>query len=422
MKELFKRKFPYFQFNDDGNERKFTDLNPDCIFLILERLDFPELLNAAQVNSKFSTVAADVFRVKLSHLQILYRDDIYFPVEPSDPSTQILLNDNSIIVKTFKHFGHVMKKLRILSSREYKRVKFLGNLISGYTSDSLVDISFVDSDDVLLKHITKPLVKVESVSFTRVHLNVVPDELSLNELFPSVRRMELVSLTGSGLSHYFDCHLTHLEHVHIEHTATDEINLPMNIIINNPQIRSVDIEKDNPELVQQLNTFLPQLETLTLAHFQLSNGNIRFENVTTFAIKLGDGSPANLHFPRLEKLYIDYKSERIEDWMQFLNEHNHLKNLHLEFRIMSDLDFQQLTANLTDLVEVTIEDVRKDVYRRTLGTTAIMEFLKNHEKVKRFNVINLYDNERDELQGQLISGWDVKMVDRRLSFVRKTNT
>ena len=256
--------------------------------------------------------------------------------------------------------------------------------------------------------------------FERVHLDVVPNGLPLNEQFPAVHRLELNSLTGSGLS-YFACHMPQLEHIFMKGINLNNFHSLIDVITANSQIQSIELYDDDREFVQKVNEILPQLETLTLSTLRLSDGSIRFENVMTFAINHEYGSPINLHFPRLQNLHlIEYTSERIKDWINFLNEHNHLNHLHLRHWDLIDSQFQQLIANQTHLTELTLEFKRDAHPSQPLSINVIVKFLSNHDNVKKLNVIDFYHQDAIKLKKQLINEWNVEVFDRRLSFVRKT--
>lgn len=444
--------------NDAANKTKLTGLDLDCLFLILKNFDLTELLSVAQVHRKLSMAAADVFHYKYSRLRIVVRDDFSIPEKsnklldvasnsigrvfqrfgiiknknipkPEENAIKIDVTDTAIrldeyaaVVNTFKHFGCVMKKLKFTTSLVFRhsKEKFLGNLISENKFNSLDEIWFYDSTDQLLTGITKPLSNVETVRFERLHLDVVPNGLPLNEQFPAVHRMELNSLTGSGLG-YFACHMPQLIHVSIKGIDLNNFQSVIDIITTNSQIQSIELYDDEPNFVQKVNELLPQLETLTISTLKLSDGSIRFENVITFAINHDFGSPINLYFPRLQNLYIEYTSKRFENWINFLNEHNHLNHLHLRHWDLIDSQFQQLIANLTHLVELTLEFKRVAHPSQALSINVIVEFLSNHDNVQKLNVVDFYKQDEIKLKKQLINEWKVEGFRGKLSFARKTS-
>lgn len=419
------------------------------MFLILDRLDFADLLHVAQTNVKFSILAVDVYRLKYSRFRIVVKDDFSIPDKPKDvlnrigrvfqrfgiisktkekkyhvnvSDTIIRLDDYDSIVDTFKYFGCMIKMLKLASSskRQFSKAEFMGNLISNYTSDSLVDIYFQHCNENLLEYIAKPLINVENVTFEDCYTSFNRRNMSFIELFPVVRRLNLYFLNGCHFDH-LNYRLPHLKHVSIDgisHLHLSGGHSPfIDVIMNNPQIRSISLYDANAEFVQKVNVLLPQLETLTLSLIKQSDESIRFENVTTFTMA-STCSPQNLQFPRLRNLHIYFNSKNMRKYITFLNEHKHLSRLYIKQWNLNDLQFQWITNNLTDLVELTLEQKYQS---EQLSTNVIVEFLRSHSQVMQLNVINSADRWNVELQHQLKQEWDTKMIERSLSFERRAN-
>lgn len=421
------------------------------MFLIFENLDFGDLLSMAQINGKFSTLAANVFRRKYSQLELVVGIVFEYPDKMnellngtgakidvniikrinsdllhlrnekpkiSDDKNYIHVNDYGSILKTFMHFGHEIKKLLIqYQANSSWQTEWFGYLINAYSSESLTDIDSGVFEE-LFKHTTKPLIKVENVRFSGNIAELPPSTIGFCDLFPAVRRLLLASLSDRDFA-YINCHMPHLEHVYLERFHDSEA-VP-DFIAKNPQIRSIELSGNAPKFLQEMNTLLPQLETLKLERFSLHNGRIQFENVNTFDAGSGSlTSPANLHFPRLQRFRTGDVSKRFAEYLIFLNQHKRLSQLHFDGLYMDDSQFQRLTENLNDLTEVTLEYESHPHGIQQLSRNAIAAFLRSHDKVKRLNVINFPAEWKDELQEQLKHVWNTKTIDNdRLSFERK---
>lgn len=447
-----------------------TDLTANCLLVILEQLKLVDLLSVSQTNNQFSSLAVDIFDRRYSHLQLVLRDDFVVPEkkkpeeeekpeEDKQPEQKrkpsffdrfrvfpkkeekkeenveekkypgfvyvsdatIEPNGYDIYVNMFQKFGHLIKKIKIESSNQYKNSKgeFVGDLISNYTSDSLIEVEFDRTNENLLTHITKPLVDVKIVRFNKVKFVNFTKVLPLTELFPCMQRLELVSLKG-GILKYISTPMLKLENVLIEGVKTDIDSFYTNFFTNNSHIRSIELSDNHPGFVQTVNSIWPQLETLKLSHFKLSEGNIRFENVNKFIIEDGEHtSPKNLHFPRLNTLQIHYNCHSLDKFITFLNEHNYVSHFHLKQWGIGDSKFQELIANLTNLKELTLEH---DVHGYRLLTAAgIAELLKSHPQVTRLNIINFPKKFNDQLQQQLNDDWDSTNTDAVRSFERKAS-
>ena len=118
------------------------------------------------------------------------------------------------------------------------------------------------------------------------------------------------------------------------------------------------------------------------------------------------------YFPCLQTCQIN--EIRANEYTQFLNKHKHLKHLHLIVDDSKDMEFQQMTENLYDIVELTLSTIS---LHYALSANVILEFLASHNNVKKLNV-NIRE---DELRELLKNEWDARTNDAGLSFVRKTN-
>lgn len=442
----------YFQSNENGNKTEFIGMNLDCVMLVLERLGLPELLNVARINDEFGILAVGVFRRKYSHLQVLVEDDFEFPEEPSElnrvtgafgqifrkigiignempqfdvTESHIQLDGYDTIVNTFKCFGQAIRKLKFTTSflYHYSTEKFVAELISNFTSDSLVDVEFADINEKLLTYISKPLVGVETVRMSGVHLGSLPNGFPLNELFPNVRRLDLSALSGDHLD-YFNCHIPNLEHFSINGIIARNGNNQdetyfTTMIQQNPQIQSIDFYGTDSKLLRLVNTQLSHLDALGLSQFDMRAGHLQFENVTKLSIHSEKGSPENLHFPRLQTLYANVAIDHFDEWQHFLNEHSHLTRVHLKYFNLNNAQFQQLTANLGNVEEFTLDHRTDRPETQKVKSTAIAAFLRSHAKVQRINVINFPDYTYRALKHQLDRAWDSTIIKHGVSFKRR---
>lgn len=417
--------------------------------LIFEYLDFDDLVNVAQLNAEFSSNAAAVFHreyceknfwiyrgfllsnnsnelmnvgMEYDAKAIEYENEYFKPATVKLSEEYVKLEYGAQILNVFKHFGHLIKRITLGVGGAGQRAKLMARLISKYSSESLVDVKVGFWDIGVLNYITKPLVNVENLTLTFESTNENRRPIGINERFPALRRLYLhahVAIRGFA---YFSYLIPHLEDLEIS-GAIDESKTFEGLISNNPQIRSIKLSNIKPRFVQELNNLLPQLETLALNNFELDNTKIRFENVSTLSIDyhyFGETSPdANLEFPQLQTLHIDnYRTEHFVKHHTFMKKLNNLKQLHLTYWKMPDSEFQQLTQNLTNLVDLTLKCFEYKG-RGILSANAVAEFAKNHDKLQQLNVINLFkDQELQVLRDQLDSDWQSKINGHELSFKR----
>ena len=424
------------------------------MYLILDHLEFNDLLSMAQINDKYSSLAADAYRYTFSRIPIYIENGFRFPDDPKVllnmagmkmdaktlkqinmlrghgstklsivSKTEIYIRDGNQILDLFKHFGHFIKSIK---SRMYKKeqpleAELIGKLISKFSSETLLDIEFIFDAEKMLGYITKPLISVETMTFRNNDVSLKNQTIS--EVLPALRRLNLHALSDDGLA-YFDHHMPHLEHVTMEElgiTLNKAAPLP-GVIVKNPQIKSIDLQNFKHEFLKKVNTQMPQLETLRISHY-VSDESIRFENVTTF-IDAGayfSTSITNFYFPRIHTFRLVCCALSIFNmgpYFAFFDKHKHLKHLHLDnLNGMDDTKFQQLTKNLDDIVELTLDHKFPNY---ALSDNVILEFLASHDNVKQLNVY-IPEHREDELRELLKHEWDIRTNGAGLSFVRKTN-
>lgn len=400
------------------------------MLLILERLDFEELLRVAEINDKMSDFAVYVYRVKYSHYIAIcdytpYSEELEQLLsgrEISIDTIERIIGNRSYIhnkqyvrilhdhihfedlhamLTTFKYFGHEITKVEYRGTKRPWQNKLIAVLINGYSSESLVDIVFGDEPNAFLNHIKNPLINIENVTFVYSEVKFVTPTVRFIELFPAVRRLDVNRMCASDME-YFDYHMPHLEHAYI---SGRDLPVP-GLIVKNPQIRGIESHSATPEFLQELNTLLPQLETLKLVTSDKMGETVRFENVTTFETTSSYiNAPLMLHFPRIQCVHIEGKELHFPRYLEFLNRHLNLSHLHLKLESLDSSEFQQLTENLKDIVELTLECPYYRDGIRTLNPNDIMDFVGGHDKLMKINVINFADRWNSVLEEQLGHGW-----------------
>lgn len=448
-------------------------------------MDFNTLLKVAPLKPEYFRFACSVYRQKFSRLTFVFGNNNILinravseiPMEFSNVTDKSLDDDAidrinrqltdyigmaGIVTKTeiqprnynfllniYKYFGYYIKKLIINTNCRSVPVhsELIARLISAYNAESLVDIEFDFGADRILEQLTTPLFNVESVTFRgdkkglsnrgeKMSLNV--RNISLNDMFPSLRRLHLEYMIETDYD-IFDYNIPNLQHVSLIKShglAYLHIRLP-EVILKNPQIKSIALKHANDAFVRNINWCLPQLETLTLSYLMVDPSfHIEFGNVTSFGVirttdetrylpyhAYGHGNiPLNLHFPKLQTVYIEYVVERSQQWITFLSEHNNVKELHLKVVRIEYQELQELTANLAKLEKVSLEYYDCFPRMQTLASDSIVQFLTIHDNVKEFNVINCL-KQYYELQLKLeLQNWDAIKIDGGMSFQRQKNT
>lgn len=419
------------------------------MLLILERLYFAELINVAEIGGKYATHAVTVFRYKHSNIEIRLYDNFRLSSNTNDllnvaemdidadevervnrrfPTSfygpmNFLFADCDSLLKMFKHFGHLIKKLKFTVQKgavwDLQR-EMIGKLITKYSRESLKEITFENNVEDMLQHIKKPLINVEHVKVVWGFTSDNHEILGPNQLFPNLRRLTLNFLSNIHFA-YFDQHMPHVEAVAMIRTFkyVDSSRFA-NLIEKNPQIKSIELRDPDTEFIRAVHNNLLKLETLKLFDFRWNYEEIRFENVTTFSIdhkpsEEFNTSPANISFPRLQTLHIARNKRRFNDYCRFVTAHSHLSRLHMGIHEMQYLEFKRLTEKLENLAELTIDG---KYVPEPLTPNTIVRWLQSHKNVMKFNVIGFPAQILNEFKEQLKNKWNTNIIYGGLSFVR----
>lgn len=424
------------------NKTRLTDLNIDCIFLILEQLKFNELINVAKTNRNFAMAAAYTFNLKYSKHRIVIETIFKYPTE-SNPFTDALklfgfnrgrdgeqnshqyyendelinLGDHRLITDAFKLFDILNLEIKYSNSHTAQAI-LLGELISTYGSESLQTVRFNWVSENALQFITKPLINAKSVSFRSLISNTVHGVIPMNELFPSVENLYVNWFFDEE---YLHSYMPNLKHLYIFSDATAEGPDPDTLLAyggilrKNPQIISIEVYYSRTRTFELIKSLLPNLQILAIWEYLNEPNHIQFDSVTTFKVKFASSSPSNLHFSNLECLYINLEStSQLGAWLNFLQEHNHITEFHIIYSSHTAEHLEQLLSRIPNLMRLQIF-----LKRGIIGIEFINNLTENHPNLHQLHLS--FDDENDkELYrlnlGRIQRNWFIVDIDNGFSF------
>lgn len=409
---------------DLSSKIKLSDLNMDCMLTILDELDFVDLLGIAQVNKYFSILAAEVFRSKFSSNTIVLYNFVYEDERNSDGiyfksferlcivkrekvhritmvhDGQIQITDFQTGLKTLKYFGNAIQKLNIYTDdTDTEQSKILSRFLNEYCSESLIELWLDIIKGSAPLFMPKSFNKLTHITFGGFLPKMGRKTPPSNQTFPALTALTL-NLNDKG-SDYLNSHFPHLKQLNImKLKRIDDIN---NLLAANSHIRCVSYHQKSPRSLKMISAILPKLENLTLWSFNLDDDDdeIHFENVERFTMKDFFGSPKNLHFPKLREAHIPIGAY-FDDSINFLREHKQLNRIELEFSNLNDTQFEKVTENLPNLVEISACSTGTN----SIGIDTIVTFLENHNELMRFDLGNCRNNDKEILQEKLGNKWD----------------
>lgn len=379
-----------------NNQTQFMDLNLDVQLSILEKLNLEDLLSIAATNRHLLSLATFVF--KRNHLD----KKIYI----YDPHTNkgndrldgydMFVQNAETISKILKYFGTSIDHLKVSYTWDPARLmnkamstvfNSILHLISLHCSDTLVNFHIDNAYGSFFTEMTRPFKRVERLTIQGKFKELGSSRLAFNEFFPALRFMHLQSLeleNKSSLHQYFP----HLDHLSIQiFRIGDPILLSEadfhKILQKNPQIRSVDLNEGNRNVLKTMSELLPNLERLELDNYSSPRYSyeeeITFKNVKILKIfSTFSRVPKNITFGNLVQLHTEAFAGNIE-WIQdLLKENKNLKQINIQTGCVGNEALETLIPAESNLNEISLrfcEDVKGH---------SIVQFVRINQRIKRF--------------------------------------
>lgn len=420
------------------NQTKLSDLNMDCMLIILDQLDFMDILNLAQVDNYFSMIAQTAFRRKfanntivlynfvsedqnnengiifnaLSRLGIVEKEKVYHATLHYDGNLQI--TDFEACLKTLEYFGKSIQKLKLYSDNtDTKQSVIISKFIYKYCSDTLIEFGLDIIKGGAPFFFPKPFKKLEHITIGNYLPRIGRKTPPMNHTFPAIRKLTL-NFHNKGSS-YLNSYFPHLKHLNIEFVRSlDDIFYMLSL---NPHIQSISYHQKSPQSLKKISEILPDLKTLTLWSFHPNYDEIYFANLTKFSMKENSyefGSPKNLHFPKLQEASI-FINAFTEDWINFFKEHNQLKRIVLNYCNLNVAQFEHLTPFFQNAVDISINRRAEDL----ITTNTIITFVQNHRRLMKISLDLFTKNDETFLQERLGNNWELKRLLQKILLTRK---
>lgn len=429
----------------EKSKTQFDKLSNEMVLLILDQLDFPDLLLIAEMDDRLATLACDVFRRKNFTVEfdslsmysrispavgLLYlsgildasqnRTLIPYRIQPS----VIVIHDMDFAVKFMKLFGWGIQKIKINyranipiiwdASRKYmlrSNIEEIGKMINEYCDETLLSIEFHDVYYNALKYMPKPFQRVTHVEFTGRVPQDKKQNLSMNELFPALHHLSLRNMPG--INNYLVDTFPNLEQLSLD--IADGNEAIMRLIALNPQIRNAELGNITS---QYLDALLPQLDSLAVVNLNNVN-SIHFENITTFEVMDYNMAPNQITFSNLQTLKMGFKwnAESMDGWIVFLQNHPNISRFEMNYvDLMTFVDIKPLLTQLPNIREMYIDSFEA----QRLDDDVIANFIQNHEHLTKV-VLTSYNHYQDEMFQQKLNGsaWAVTVQDQEMLFQRQ---
>lgn len=424
------------ELNDVNSIRptiKFTDMNIDVQYLILDELKIDELIFIGAMNKQLNAIARSIFHRKYQDytifLQRMNDGEQKFQawreqdVEPYSPFIGIF--NYKLELNVLQYFGDDIQKLGIdgpkLQNERYDNViKFAKT----YAAKSVTHLFALMTLEQL-----EQLSSFKNVEHLYVHIvgEKNEDEIRLSNLFPKVKRLDLVLLEQFKYK-WLNCEMPHLEHVKAKYVfGTASKGEPIEAMLRrNNQIRRLEIKDFPSDFVMVVHKYLPNIEHLIIdsENFQITEP-IHFTNVSVFELSsyhpISIGLLTFSHLNALNMRYTSRHDDNFAEWMKFFRNHQNISKLHVhEYsnNEMSETDLIELTNSMHNLTELTL-----DMFKYK-NPEVLYGIVQRHTKLTAFRLNVGYNLRADiiMLQERFKRDWNVRDSYRYDLWIEKKNS
>lgn len=273
---------------------KLTDLNDDCLIMILDFLDIQSLFNLALSSDSLIPIAQYIYHRKLSKKTVIIR---------KNTSLQFI-----------RCFGPVLTKVKIAESRPEEHFDMVHKFLNDYCAKNLISVTYVEEsffpkECVLLKYPKKyfpkkyspnPFIKVENVRFVNAYLG---DQWRLlNKWFPNLRSLELINC---GINYNFI--VTTFGHLNRLSIEEEKKNRTVQVVPFAEERRKYRIERERH------NSLRFALANPSLIDIYTKNIYFEEDDIKTLTRQLNFSKTFQFDCVYLDELDVDHRPISLED-------------------------------------------------------------------------------------------------------------
>lgn len=399
---------------------KFTDLNYDVTFVILEHLHLKELTSMAAISPELLSMSKQTFNQK-------YRDYVISIERLNDDANEsasifnvhkiIEIKSYNLLVQVLKNFGDLIRKVKLTRFISTQHLSVVNRMVNICGCESIMELDLNEISEDTFMQFKDPFNNLEILTFSVYGLRQPRLCMPFNEMFPNLRRLVITFDAPLVDYSFIDCKIAQLEHLYLIYELGGRIakgrdDVIESLLNKNKQIKNIEIKYFPGKFIEKINQILPNIETLQVFDFEATK-EIRFEHVKHF--DMHHSSPRRidrLEMPRLESMTMYYPSFHFDEWLIFLENHQYLKKLRLKaYDSDNDPRVTTITSHLPNLIELIVEG------QSSMIVEQMDEILRNNEKLEKFEM-NLRDSEERliSLRKEFGNDWNVTHS-KRLGFL-----
>lgn len=376
---------------------KLAELNGDVLYLILDQLEFDDMLNLLKgyPAKKLFAVANDIYWTR--YRDYVVKIGLVGRVDIDDTSKRITVGKWG--VKFIRYFGRVIQHLEI----EHSSTLLIQNT-NKYASDSLtkLKITYIREDPFQL--FKKPFTKLKAFELDVIAPINQPGHLPLNQIFPKLQRLTLASYYSIDKS-FITCALPNLVHLKFIVDKMKNIENLYGMFRENPQIRSFAIDHLSQDFCNLINEHVENLENLTVSHIEVEK-DTHFEYVKNLIVYSFPEKISNLTLPHLQSLEINDKVPNT--WEEFAKNHQHLTHLKIYHGPYDSwIGYRELMNIINvfpNLIEIILERSNREI-----DDESIEAILTRNETFKKLNILScrMTETGMNNLKVKFENDWNI---------------
>lgn len=420
-------------------------MNNILLLEIFDKLEFEQLISAADVNYRFRELIAQHYIIPKYHFdeEIIEFKKTIHPGKNIEIGfdDSIKIHKHKLTLKIVRSFGHLISRINLdLFSFSDEWLHTTSSYINEYCSESLKEFNVSNfHEDIFLKW-KKPFKNVNTIRFADGLWDCEKNNLNISEIFPSLQSLSLIRMECSS-SKCVDYHFPNLKHIQLPMYTVYPFEISKmyeNIFDLNPQLRSIGIwHMDNYTVLREANEKLNNLESIELVcsnrwpniSSSTFNGEaIRFKNVERLLISLGEHNRDERHFiplefDQLEEFEFVWPSRYLfaNEWVEFIKRQQKLKSITILCK-WTGLNLQQWKSIIETLPQLEVINTQWYSYQGSDGIAGVMAM---ETKVKKFIFHRMIDNEYNSLKKIIGEDWQIEGTEQRymekVTFIRQEN-
>lgn len=368
--------------------------------MILDNLPTSDLLSLTEIKNKtLFMVIEKVFKRRLAQKAVVFCDPHFFHgqffvgLEIEDHADHIRFKHLPSISKMLRNFGHLISVLLIENTFRLpeKVAQKMNHLINNYCSESLVALHISNQYNDIFAHLRKPFSNVQQLSLDGSFKSLGNSHLTFSKLFPACAVLDLGSSYISTVD-FSNERLPNLEKLmanNQDYLTTETLQW---IIMNHPQIRSLEIKFVRPELLEIVANGLPLLEDLVLISYDdmnVGDVSVHLEHLKRFSLKgYIDTMPSKFTFGNISELEVVALARNTTSLVEMVLKYaNSLQYLRLVVDL-SNSDILQLANGLSNVVEMELKctnDVQIETITKIIENCRHLRMLNLSFEMKDFS-------------------------------------